>query len=112
MSKGIGSGCVKLRENDEILEYSYYCYDLNVPEHRNEERVADGVITIRKTAGEDLTEKLMAELLKNGTITVKNSSNCWAEQNGVDYMVFPLCLRILKGYHEDGHFPERCSYCV
>ena len=102
MSKGIGSGCIKTREDEKEVVYSYYSYDLNVPEHVNAERMADGEIIVKKTAG--------GELLKSGIITVKNSSNCWSEYDGVDYMVLPLCLRILKGHQEDGHFPERCSY--
>ncbi|MBQ9542951.1 hypothetical protein [Ruminococcus sp.] len=112
MSKGIGSGCTKLHEDENEVVYSYYCYDLNVPEHRNEEHIADGQIIFKKEPHEVLSATHMAELLKNGTITIKNSSNAWTVLDGTDYMVLPLCLRILKGYQEDGQFLGKCSHEV
>ena len=112
MSRGTGSGCVRIYEDDEKAVYSYYCYDLNVQCHAYEDRIIDGRITVMKHEDSRLYDGTLAQLIDAGTVIIENSTNAWAFSDGIDLMALPLCVRIIKCVQKEGSFPERCGYHV
>ena len=50
MSIGIGAFCKRIAEDNNTVIYEYGSYDLNHINYRNERRIADGIITINKSA--------------------------------------------------------------
>lgn len=48
MSRGIGGGAEILTENETEIVYKYYNYNLNIPEHRNAEKIMDGRIIMNR----------------------------------------------------------------
>ena len=50
MSIGIGAFCKRIAEDNNTVIYEYGSYDLNDINYRNERRIADGIITINKSA--------------------------------------------------------------
>ena len=60
-------------ENESTVQYEYGSFDLNNPEHYNDDKKCDGQITIHK----DLLSKLSdsAQLIKDRVIEIVNCSN-------------------------------------
>lgn len=136
LSKGIGGGCRKVLEDDNIIIYEYFSYNLNIPKYRNDKKIFDGIITIEKASfiEPEIHRKLkkfrngkkkliikrvcsddipLESLLSNGKITIENTRNCWMLSNeGYDFIALHFCYDILKRYQKDGEVPEKLSYDV
>lgn len=48
MSLGIGAFCKLIVEDEGTAIYEYGSYNHNEPNYRNEQEIADGIITIKK----------------------------------------------------------------
>lgn len=50
MSRGIGAYANRVLQDDETVIYEYSGYNLNDEKYRNETRICDGIITIKKSS--------------------------------------------------------------
>lgn len=132
MSIGHGGSCRKFVEDDEFIIYEYFSYDWNDPRFRNDEKIFDGYITIRKSSliEPELREKFrkmpsgrrkkfikkilvdvpIDELLAAGDIQIENSNFAWKIlPDGVDIMAYRLSREIFLHYQREGCLPEKCG---
>lgn len=137
MSIGIGARANLINEDENTVIFEYGSYNLNDPEYRNESRICDGRITIRRDCfvEPEVHEKMKKmpsgkkklivkrvpipvhyeEMLNDGRIIVDNSSNCWStfdDNLNVDVMACRLLYYIFQKYQEDGRIPEEINYSV
>lgn len=137
MSRGIGAVAKRIAEDEKSVVYEYGGYNLNNPLFRNEQKVYDGVISIKKECfvEPEIHEKIKrmpsgkkkqvikrvpvsvdyGMYLENGMIEVENCSNCWhtiPEENGVDIMILHLLFKLFLKYQETGKIPESLTYDV
>ncbi|MDE7138626.1 MAG: hypothetical protein K2O29_09280 [Ruminococcus sp.] len=111
MSKGVGGSAEILSENENGIIYKYYNYDLNVPENRNDKRIADGRIIINKNEISP-SENDIVLLLEQGKILVENSKNSWGFVGKYDHIALSLLRRIMKCYENEKSFPQKMYYDV
>ena len=132
MSLGIGSFCKLIDEDEETVIYEYGSYNLNEPNYINEQKIADGIITIKKNAliEPDIHNKIkrlpngkkkriikrvpkeihLSQLFENKFIIVENCSHCWkTNENGIDVMADTTVWYIFLEYQEKGQLPESLS---
>ena len=135
MSIGNGGTAVKILENKSILIFNYGGYNLNIEQYRNEGKIYDGQIIIRKAALVEpeihekqkkmpsgkrklVTKRILVEvpyeeLFEKQMIEVKNCSNCWQTmQGGMDYVALRLIWKIFDQYQEKGTIEDTISYDV
>lgn len=127
MSLGYIGYAKKTEEDEKIVIYSYGSANWNEAEHKNDERITDGIITINKSVlpAIEVVEKIkrssggrkikivknkldvdVFELIKNGTIQIENTDNCWSmNADGVDTIAISLCSEIMDSYREKQVFP-------
>lgn len=132
MSLGIGSFCKLIAEDEKTVIYAYGSYNLNEPRFINEQKIADGVITIEKSAliEPDIHDKIkrlpngkkkriikripkdisLSNLFENKLIIIENCSHCWkTDENGIDVMANTTVWYIFLEYQEKGSLPETLS---
>ena len=135
MSMGRGGGCFLVSESETAAEYSYYSYDLDSPEHRNEARLCDGLIAIDKAALPEADIHIRIKRGKNGKkrriekriavdtdldrliaekrIRISNTSNVWRKlPDGTDIIASSLCRKIFRLYQENGELPQKVYYDI
>ena len=133
MSLGIGAFCKLIAEDEETVIYEYGSFNLNEPDYINEQKIADGIITIKKSSLiepeiHDKVKRLpngkkklivkrvpkeihLSDLLKNNLITVENCSHCWkTTEDNVDVMAITAIRSIFQKYQENGFLPE--TLCI
>lgn len=135
MSIGIGAYANKVLEDEKTVIYEYGCYNLNVPECRNENRVCDGSITILKSCfvEPEIHKKIKKmpsgrkklvvkripvsvdyrKMITDGLIEVENCGSCWqtfSEINNVDITAIRILYEIFHEYQMTGDIPEHISY--
>ena len=121
-------GCAKKSDEDEkAVIYTYGSVNWNETEHKNDERITDGIITINKSVlpAIEVVEKIkrlpggkktkivknkldvnVFELIKNESIQIENTKNCWSmNADGVDTIAISLCNGIMNSYREKKVFP-------
>ncbi len=132
MSLGIGAFCKLIAQDEETVIYEYGSYNLNEPNYTNEQKIADGIITIKKIAliepdihnktrrlpngkKKELTKRVpkeihLSQLFENNSVIVENCSHCWkTDENGVDVMANTTVWYIFLDYQEKGCLPEHLS---
>lgn len=132
MSKGIGGRCRKIAENEEVVEYEYSVYNLNMEEHKNSGDVYDGGIFIFKAG---LIEPLIVEetssgenefvdrrihedvdiesLIGKGLVVIMNSEHSWYfTEGGIDRIGIRLCYLLFEIYQDEGCLPDSMTYSV
>jgi len=130
MSLGIGSFCKLIAQDDKIVIYEYGSFNLNEPEYKNENRIADGIITIKKSGliEPEIHDKIkrlpngkkkriikrvpkeihFSDLIINKLITIENCSHCWkTTEEGIDVFALSTVWYIFREYQEKGYLPER-----
>ena len=133
MSLGIGVFCKLIAEDEETVIYEYGSFNLNKPDYRNEQKIADGIITIKKSSliEPEIHDKIkrfpngkkkriikrvlkdipLSDLLQNKLVTVENCSHCWKTfENGLDVMASTTLWYIFRNYQENGVLPE--TLCI
>ena len=127
MSLGYVGYAKKADEDEKAVIYAYGFVNWNETEHKNDERITDGIITINKSAVPDVevVEKIkklsggrkikivknkldvnVFELIKNESIQIDNTKNCWSmNADGVDTIAISLCNGIMDSYREEQVFP-------
>ena len=132
MSIGIGAFCKRIAEDNNTVIYEYGSYDLNDINYRNERRIADGIITISKSAliEPDIHNKIkrlpngkkkriikriprdvpLSYLFDNKFVTVENCSHCWnTSENGIDVMASAIVWHLVLEYQKTGQLPVNLS---
>ena len=132
MSIGIGAFCKRITEDNNTVIYEYGSYDLNDINYQNEKRIADGIITINKSAliEPDIHDRIkrfpngkkkriikriprdipLSHLFEVKLVTVENCSHCCkTAENGIDIMAHTTVLHIFLEYQEKGQLPESLS---
>ena len=132
MSIGIGAFCKLIAQDENIVIYEYGSYDLNEISYRNENRIADGIITINKSAliEPEIHKKIkrfpngkrkriikrvprdisLSDLFDSKLVTVENCSHCWqTAENGIDVMAHTTVWHIFLEYQEKGQIPNSLS---
>lgn len=131
MSVGYGGSCKLYSQNEDVIIYEYYAYDLNKEECYNPNRECDGLIKIDKAAFIEpeihqkvkrrgsgrkvlVTKRIerdvpISEYLANGKVELINSSYCGRIYNGVGYVGLRLIIKIFKEYQKDGNIPLTVS---
>lgn len=134
MSMGIGGSCRKISESDTEVIYEYSSYNLNEPEHRNENGISDGFITIKKPAlpvpeihksikrtkngkkkvfvRKILGEFSVRDLIVSGQLHIDNCGNMWESDGGYDIMAPRLCRKLICEYQLNSRFPEKECYNI
>lgn len=135
MSIGCGGVCKKFIEDDEFVIYEYFSYNLNNIDFRNDEKIFDGFITIRKDflIEPELKEKFakiknikkskrknfkkvdvekiihtVYELIEDKKIEIENCSNAWKiDEYGIDFICYSICIKIFIDYQNEGFLPEK-----
>ena len=132
MSLGIGAFCKLIAEDEETVIYEYGSFNLNEPDYRNEQKIADGIITIKKSSliEPEIHDKIkrlpngkkkqiikrvpqdisLSKLFNNKSIIVENCSHCWKTNDiGIDVMASTTVWYIFFEYQEKGRLPESLS---
>ena len=132
MSLGIGAFCKLIAQDDKTVIYEYGSYNLDDPDNKNKDRIADGMITIKKSSliepdihnktkrlpngkKKQITKRVpndipLTALLNNKSITIKNCSHCWKINDaGIDVMACTTVWKIFMAYQENGQLPESLS---
>ena len=132
MSLGIGAFCKLIAEDEETVIYEYGSYNLNEPDYINEQKIADGIITIKKSSliEPEIHDKIkrfpngkkkriikrvpndipLETLFNNKSIIVENCSHCWKTNDiGVDVMASTTTWYIFLEYQEKGYLPKSLS---
>jgi len=134
MSLGYGGVCHIIAEDASSVLYTYYCFNWNIDEYRNPDRVSDGYITIRKDClvEPEIHEKIkrfpngkkkkivkrivrdvnIGRRIKEGSIEIENSSFAWQLISGYDRIALLLIDEIFTEYQKTGRLPEKTGYCV
>jgi len=135
MSIGIGGTARMVAQDAETVIYEYSPYNLNEPQHRNRERIYDGLITINKSClvEPEIHEKIkrwpsgrkqlvvkriprdvdFGTRIQTGQITVENSQFCWQIcSNGIGHIAMRILYIIFNKYQKDGKLPEETGYHV
>lgn len=127
MSLGYVGYAEKVEEDGKTIIYAYGSVNWNEIEHKNDERITDGIITINKSEVPDVevVEKIkrlsggkkikivknkldvnVFDLIKNESVQIENTSNCWSmNADGVDTIAISLCNGIMDSYREKQVFP-------
>lgn len=132
MSLGIGAFCKLIAQDEETVIYEYGSYNLNEPDYTNEQKIADGIIQIKKIAliepdihntikrlpsgkKKEIIKRVakeirLSQLFANNSIILENCSHCWkTNENGVDVMANTTVWYIFLEYQEKGYLPEYLS---
>ena len=137
MSKGIGTNANLIFQDDLTVIYKYGNYNLNEEDLKDSNHIYDGTITIQKSCFLEpkihsklnkkrngkkklITKKIIInidypKMLKNGSIVVKNCSQCYKTTNdekNVDIMVCHILYYLFLKYQEQGKIPRNISYNV
>ena len=137
MSKGIGTHANLIFQDDTTIIYEYGNYNLNEEDLKDSNHIYDGTITIQKSCFLEpkihsklnkkrngkkklITKKIIInvdypKMLKNGSIVVKNCSQCYNTTNdekNVDIMVCHILYYLFLKYQEQGKIPRNISYNV
>ena len=132
MSIGIGGFCSKLSEDENEITYSYSSYNLNDSNHKNLDKIEDGLIVIHRSAliepeihkkinrmpngrKESVIKRIpndfpLSDLISEGKICVKNCSNTWKTIDDCDVVAYNICYHLLIEYQIYGRFSENWSY--
>ena len=133
MSLGIGAFCKLIAEDEETVIYEYGSFNLNEPDYINEQKIADGIITIKKSSliEPEIHDKIkrfpngkkkriikriprnvpLEKLFDDKSIVVENCSHCWKTfENGLDVMASTTVWYIFQNYQENGVLPE--TLCI
>lgn len=128
MSLGVGAFADLVNEDDAMVRYKYGGFNLNDDKYGNEQKIADGYITIQKRCFKEpeIHEKLKRTssgkkklvmkrvhvdvdyggLFEEGSIQIENCSNCWnVNPDGVDMMAFKLLRKIFDEYQNESKIP-------
>ena len=132
MSLGIGAFCKLIAQDDETAIYEYGSYNLDDPNNKNKDRIADGMITIKKSSliEPDIHDRIkrlpngkkkriikrvpndipLANLFNSKSVIVENCSHCWKINDvGIDVMACSTVWKIFMEYQEKGCLPEHLS---
>ncbi len=132
MSLGYGGGCQKISEDDSLVLYEYFSYNLSFEDR---EKIFDGLILINKRSllEPERREKFrrmpggrrrsftkiilrdvpIDELIESGDVQIENCSHAWKFLPcGVDFMAYRLCREIFLDYQRDGILIDRRGYFV
>lgn len=132
MSLGIGAFCKLIAQDESTAIYQYGSYNYNDERFINEEKNADGTITINKSAliEPEIRNKIkrfpngkkkliikripreipLSDLLENKLVIVENCLNCWeTHENDIDVMASTIIFYIFLEYQEKGQLPESFS---
>lgn len=135
MSMGYGGNAEILFQDEILVLYKYYSYNLNDPLYKNDERVFDGLIFISKDSlvKPEMHKKIKRmpsgrkkpvlkyvlqnvdyELLfETGKIKVENSKFCWNTlPDGTDMTAMHIIQKIFTDYQRNNSLPETVSYNV
>ena len=137
MSKGIGTNANLIFQDDTTIIYEYANYNLNEEDLKDNNHIYDGTITIQRSCFLEpkihsklkkkrngkkklITKKIIVnvdypKMLKNGSIVVKNCSQCYNTTNdekNVDIMVCHILYYLFLKYQEQGKIPRNISYNV
>ena len=137
MSKGIGTNANLIFQDDTTIIYEYGNYNLNEEDLKDNNHIYDGTITIQRSCFLEtkihsklkkkrngkkklITKKIIVnvdypKMLKNGSIVVKNCSQCYNTTNdekNVDIMVCHILYYLFLKYQEQGKIPRNISYNV
>lgn len=133
MSIGVGGFANLELQDEQAMIYSYGGFNLNVPELRNPDHIADGIITIRRDAlvepeihekirrrpsGRKVLERKIipvdpdyGPILRSGGITVENSRYSWNFwYNNVDSTAITILDYIFHEYQMSGKIMERVFF--
>lgn len=132
MSKGYGGKCRKVTENEELVEYEYSVYNLNMEEHKNSGDDYDGGIFIFKAGlvKPSIIEEIASEeeklvdrrihkdvdiesLIGKGLVAIMNSEHTWHfTKGGIDMIGIKLCYLLFEIYQDDECLPDSLTYSV
>lgn len=135
MSLGYGGFCRKEMEDETHVIYAYSSFNWNDEQHKNDERICDGIITITKSAlvEPDIHSKIKRKpngkkvvvtkcvpndidiptLVANNDIIIENCSNTWQKSSdGIDTIAVHLLRKLFSHYQIEGKLPETESYLV
>lgn len=132
MSRGFGAIMTKVLEDDQYVIYEYGSYDLNYEGFRNEDKILDGIITIKKSCfvEPEIHEKIKripgkkkkkiikrvpvfvdySVMLRDGDITVENCSHTReTSAMGIDVLALKMLFYLFLKYQEESEIPEKFS---
>jgi hypothetical protein len=137
MSRGIGALARLVLQDDETVIYEYGGYNLNDEAFRNEQRILDGTITIKKSCFPEpeiheqlkkmpsgrkklITKRIPVivdydRLFRDRSIEVEDCSNCWMKTDDelqIDIMACHIIYKLFRQYQEQGVIPECVGYYV
>lgn len=108
MSRGICGGAEILTENETEIVYKYYNYNLNIPEHRNAEKIMDGRIIVNKNRNIPYIISLFPD--SQSDVMIVNSKNRWNIEEIYDWIALVLTRIIMNRYNQEKVFPDKVSY--
>lgn len=134
MSKGIGGFCNKISESTTEVIYEYSSYNLNDLNFRNDKKITNGYIEIKKSdlPEPEIHEKIkkqpngkkklvikkvptafsVEELVNRGIIYIENCSNTWETYDNSDIIALNVCRLLILEYQLNGDFPESQNFHV
>ena len=132
MSIGIGAAAILEAADSSTLLYFYYSYNVNLEGYKQYMEKYDGEIVIdrsslvepdtyikriKKASGKKVFEERIRkkdynieELIKQGKVTIVNSSGAWNVVDGIDIMAIRLVSKIFDKYQSDRDIPERVGF--
>lgn len=129
MSKGYGGYAHLVEADDNLVIYTYCCYNVNLPDYKHFRELEDGELYIDRDAfvEPEIHEKTVrtasgrkkqvikrikrdvpfGELFENKKIIVKNASGAWKTvESGEDVMALKILFKVFNDYQEQGTIPE------
>ena len=129
MSMGYGAYANLVHFDDDLIMYSYCCYNVNNENYNIFEKMEDGELYIdrdalvepeirekikkmpsgrRKQIGKRIKKNVsVEELFYMGKIKVKNASGTWKTTDfGIDIMALRILYKIFDEYQETGVIPK------
>lgn len=133
MSIGYGGYAHLVGADQNLVIYSYCCYNVNLPDYKRFMETEDGELyidrdafvepeihqkTVRTASGRKKTvikrikrDVPFDELFENRKIKVKNASGMWRTAgSGVDIMALKILFKLFNEYQEKGTLPEVISW--
>ncbi len=108
MILGMGMTAEILQEDDDVITYKYYSYNKNLKGYSNEWKLADGLISIKKTVFQFPIMINYYNYIRQGLIKIENTFNCWNTTiMGADSMATRFISRLLDCYSNNKRIPNK-----
>ena len=95
-------------QDNEVIIYKYYSYNKNLKGYSNDWRLADGLISIKKTVFQFPIRINYFDYIRQGLIRIENTFNCWScTILGADSMATRFISRLLDCYNDNKRIPQK-----